>query len=180
MKHNYHDTIELNGYSFGIRYEHDDSSSEPWKECDGHGIVSEWTRRDKAAGERILCSDRSSYRYYDVAAALKLARNDQWGCKHSTGEYIDGKYVFSSGHKTKGELAACAVDSDFEYLRAWCNNQWSYVVVLVEWLDDTDVSTALGGVETYKNYHVTVAKELAEELLSQIEIESPDTVLSNN
>lgn len=73
------ETFELEGYSFKAQFERDDDIREPWNNHDGHGVVSDWTRRDKRPGEVLLVSDRASCRYYDVAASNQIAKNDGWG-----------------------------------------------------------------------------------------------------
>jgi hypothetical protein len=175
---NYDDIIELRGYRFGVRYSPDDDYREPWKEADGHGIVSDWTRRGKGPGERILCEDRQARRYYDVAGTLKIARRDGRGTAKGR---LPGE--------TLKAYRARAVDADFEYLRAWCADEWRYVSIMVDWLDpdvDDDVpdpsglSESVGGVETWKDYHETCARELVDELLSRIEVPEPVTVRGEN
>jgi len=176
------DTFEHRGYSFRVRFQHDDDMREPWKEHDGHGIVSEWTSRDKAPYERILVSDRSSCRYYDVQASTKLARKDGWGCSHST---HDGK-TFTSGHNTKRAAIACAVNEDFENLRAWCNDEWEWTIVSVTLLDENGRATSerecIGGIDSYRDgcYCTDTAYELANVILSRVEVEHPDVILSIN
>ena len=68
------DEFERGGRTFTFRTEYDDSREAPWEEEDGHGVVSEWTTRDKAPGERVLIADRSRKRYYDIAATMRIAR----------------------------------------------------------------------------------------------------------
>ena len=57
----------------------DDQNNPPWENEDGHGPVSDWTRRDKRPGEIELNSDHGSKRYYDFQEACKIARRDGWG-----------------------------------------------------------------------------------------------------
>lgn len=112
--------IELSGgYSVRVQVEYDNDMGPPWEEHDGHGPVSEWTTRDKAPGERVLCVDRSQKRYYDFAAAVKLARKDGWGA--------DGDAGMKPGAK-----AAHAANADYEFLRRWANDQWHWICVGVE------------------------------------------------
>lgn len=73
------DTFNHQGRTFEVRYHFDDAMGAPWDEADGHGPVSDWTRRDKRAGELILNTDRGSHRYYDFAEACRIARRDGWG-----------------------------------------------------------------------------------------------------
>lgn len=175
------DTFEHRGYSFRVRFEHDDCLGEPWKEHDGHGVISDWTTRDKEPGERVLATDRNHRRYYDVRETMKIARRDSWGCSHST--LVNG--VFNSGHATKGEAIACAVDEDFERMRGWCVDAWQWIYAVVTLLDedgdDTDVRESLGGLESDDDTYLSVAaRELADEIVSRIEVEHPDAFPSNN
>jgi len=104
-----------------IETHHDDTMSEPWKEHDGHGIVSEWVRRDKRAGELLLCSDRSSKLFYDYAGTIALAKKDGWGmCP----EHVETLTIKLGRTPTAKEITAASVMADFELLRAWCNNEW--------------------------------------------------------
>jgi hypothetical protein len=187
------DTFEYRGYTFKITIDRDDHMGEPWKEHDGHGTVSDWRRSDKigadkAPGERVLVSDRHSYRLYDFAAAVQTARKDGWGCKHSYA-YNVGRYVFVSGHKTAGELAACAAECDYERMRRWCNDGWYWCTVsvrLIEFDEDdqeveTDETESLSGIESDSGAYLgDVARELAGEIISRLEVDDPDVQRSEN
>jgi hypothetical protein len=156
-----------------VTFPPDQDHGAPWEEHDGHGIVSEWTTRDKAAGERVLCVDRHSRRYYDVAGTLKIARADSWGAPGGR----------RPGETRRAELAR-AVEADYEYLRGWCTDQWSYVGVVVTWVDsdgghDLGLTESLWGVESSEeSYLEEGARELADELLARIEVDEPDVVRS--
>lgn len=143
------DTFTQGGKQFRVTFPYDERTSEPWREFDCHGPVTDWTRRDKAPGELVLTSDRGSRRYYDFQEACKIART-VWGF-------------------TSREEAAQAARRDYERLRDWCANHWHFVIVSVELLDDDgdmiDRET-LGGVESdCGDYLETLAHELAGELL---------------
>lgn len=163
------DTIDVGDKSFLVEIERDESMGEPWKEHDGHGIITEWERRDKAPHERVLCEDHRSHRYYDVRESTELAKRDGWGCSHST--VTDGK--FHHGHKSKREAIACAVDQDFNRMRGWCNDEWSWVGVIVTMLDDdgkkTDVTDSLWGIESDSTDYIDqTAQEMAESLAKTV------------
>jgi hypothetical protein len=83
------DAVEVHGaYSVRVLVERDGDMGAPWKEDDGHGPVSDWrSMESKAPGERVLHQDRSQARFYDFAAAVKIAKRDGWGYK--------GQYDFS-------------------------------------------------------------------------------------
>lgn len=115
---------EYRGYRIEITAEWDDNMGEPWKEHDGHGIVSEWTTRDKAPGEWLLCQDHSSKRFYDYKGTLAVARLDGWGLSPDQLKVFGRKL----GRKpTRKEITAEAVKRDYEYLRAWCNDEWHWM-----------------------------------------------------
>lgn len=134
----------------------DDTSREPWSDECGHGPVSEWSTRDKRPGERVLSRDRNSFRYYDFAEAVAIARHDGW----DTAPY---------GQGTPGQRAERAAEADFQRLRAWCNDEWCYVGVAVTLLTragrDSDQWESFWGIESDDpDYHREVAEELADQL----------------
>ena len=153
--HLYDDQIFAHhGIRFRVQFPFDEFTSAPWEDCDGHGIVSEWTTRDKAPGERVLVTDRSSRRYYDVRATLAIARRDSWGVANPpTGA-------------SKRQIAALAVEHDYQYLRGWCNDEWHYCGVVVT-REDTGEDRSIWGIEdTEGAYLAETAYELADELIA--------------
>lgn len=142
-------TVELpDGRQARIDVIADESMGPPWEEHDGHGIVSEWTRRSKGPGELVLASDRGSFRYYDYAESVKIARRDGWGAEGRTAK----------------EKAANATMQDFERLRAWCADQWQWIGVTVEIGDARD---SLWGIESDSDYWREVAADLVNGLMGQ-------------
>lgn len=170
------DTITHAGLTFRVSIPHDEDHGAPWDECDGHGPVSDWRSDsysrypEKAPGERVLASDRGSYRYYDVAEATRIAKRDGWGL----GDADMAKLAARLGRApTRGEIAAAAVEWDFDFLRRWCDDQWHYVGVVVTLLDsagdETDESESLWGIESESTECIAeVAQELVEELADRI------------
>ena len=153
-------TVERDGFTLTATLHADPDHDAPWDNEDGHGPVSGWRRgRDKQPGERVLSSDRGSYRFYDFAEAVKLARRDGWGTPGDEG-------------LTPGAKAARAAEADFERLRAWCADDWYYVGVSVTVEREgvqlvSDYQCALWGVETdAPDYLGEVAEELAPEALN--------------
>lgn len=177
------DTFTVRGYTFRFTVHRDDDMGEPWKEYDGHGPVSDWTHRDKRPGEKVLIEDRGSKRFYDVQAAIRIAKRDQWGCPHGRHEHPNGPEapaVYIPGHPTRGEVANCAVAHDYQRLRAWCTDQWEWYYVKVRLVDTPEVET-LGGLESDDTeYLTTVAHELADAILTRVEVAHPDVQLSEN
>lgn len=154
------DIFEHNGNRFMFRTDYDDTGETPWDREDGHGIVSEWTRRAKKPGELVLCSDNGSRRYYDFQGTVALAKRDGWDAEPYGG--------------TKGEKAARAAMADFKRLRDWCNDRWSYVGVIVCMVDDDDdviedTEQSLWGIESdCDDYLEEVAHELADECAASL------------
>jgi hypothetical protein len=92
--------IEVFGKRFQVEIEQD-SSIIPWEHDDAHGPVSDWTTRDKRAGELVLVVDGRCRRYYDFETAMKIAKRDGWGCSEL------------KGNETAGEKAYASVMSDY-------------------------------------------------------------------
>jgi hypothetical protein len=172
------DTFEHKGREFTVTFPHEDCQETPWQWCDGHGVVSEQkyhpfghgTKPPKAPGARILYWDRGYYRTYDVAETTRVAKRDGWG----PGNEELAKLAQAVGRMpTRKEIVAAAVDQDFEYLRRWCNDEWSYVGVVVKFCDedgDELECESLWGVESDDNaYLETVAHELADEICARLD-----------
>lgn len=112
-------TETYKGHDITLTWFYDLDCEAPWDHDDGHGPVSDWTRRDKLPGERVLCEDHRSKRYYDFAAAVRLAKKDGWDAPpYKTG--------------TKGEQANRAAEADFKLLKRWCDNDWYWIGYKIE------------------------------------------------
>lgn len=149
------ETITRDGITLVVEYHSDEHSTTPWEECDGHGVVSEWTSRDKRPGERALCTDGSLRRYYDVQQSTAIARRDGWG-------------VHGQTFATKGQQAAAAVEADFTWLRRWCDGDWWWIGIVVRTEDDT-VSHSLWQIESDPTgYHAPVIDDLAAQCMQDI------------
>ena len=154
--------LEVDGRKFRATVERDDLCDAPWDACEGHGDVSDWTRRDKAPGEMILAESRGMKRFYDFAGAVKKARDEGWDAPpYKTG--------------TKGQRAERAALADFSFLKAWCEDDWHYVGVVVTPLcaccDSPDESRAesLWGIESGAGEYL---QEVAFDLARQVAPES--------
>lgn len=83
---------------------------------------------------------------------------------------ISAVYAAHRATMTKRQYAAAAAMADYDRLRQWCDNQWFYVGVVVESLDEEgDVidSASLWGIESdCEDYLEETAHDLAEELLA--------------
>ena len=75
---------------------------------------------------------------------------------------------------TPREYAARAARADYEYLRKWCNDEWSYVGVVVRRADACPCcgeTESLWGVESNAGDYL---REVAEELAEQLETEGTE------
>jgi hypothetical protein len=114
-------TGSFEGFTIKATVYCDDCSDPPWERDCGHGPVSDWTKRDKKPGERVLIEDRhGNKRFYDVQEAMKIALADGWGT--SSGQLPS---------ESKRQYAARAVEWDFHILKAWCDDEWYYCGVAV-------------------------------------------------
>lgn len=149
------DNIEVKGIKFNVSFDYDDIIEYPWDCCEGHGPVRRSSRphrdgqSDKRPGEVPMNSPgRNEYQfYYDWKEAIKIAKRDGWNTE-----------PFDAPNK-----AERAVKANFDYLCGFVNNDWQYVIVTVENVE-TGESESVGMVETYKDYHLEYAKEMAESM----------------
>lgn len=159
------DTFEHAGATYRVTLEHDDSHGAPWEECDGHGVVSGWERGycDTPRDCWVLVSDRGGKRFYNWRETLAIAKRDGWGLAPDA----LAKLAKQLGREPSArDIRKAAVRADFDYLSGWANDQWSYVGVIVELMDEdnepTGESESLWGVESYcSEYIAEVALELA-------------------
>lgn len=136
--------IEQHGERYRVEYEFDHDHGAPWETDEGHGVVSERTRRDKRPSERVLNTDGTRSRFYDIKASLEIAKRDDWG-----------SYGFQTTG-TKGQHYAEQVERDFEYLKAWCEDKWHYMGIIVTLLctcdkghdHETEYQASLWGIES--------------------------------
>jgi hypothetical protein len=139
----------------------DDQSDPPWKSFDHHGIVSDWRDLDsKRPGERILCTDRHKARFYDFAGTIEKAKRE-WVGSAEPGDTT-----------TPGERAVLAVEQDFKILKAWYNNEWDYVGVVLKILRpdafSKDNCGSLWGLErNYPGQDNSYLTEVANNLLAE-------------
>lgn len=163
--------FEHEGKQFRAYVEHDDNEDAPWEREDGHGIVSDWTRRDKKPGELVLCERRGSRRFYNFARTIIKARADGWGVIEPKVQALTRKL----GRKpTKGEIIERAVQLDFEFLRGWCRGEWCYIGVCVCVLDaegepvGNKYGAAIWGIESDADDYIReTARELTDDALRE-------------
>ena len=161
-------TCEEDGFTVTARIEHDSDTGPPWKEHDGHGVVSEWRpKNSKRPSERILNEDRGSCRFYDWAASIEIAKRDGWGAP-------------PYGEGTKGEQAERAVQRDFESMKAWGNDEWQWCCIVLSvskyGIEVEEYAACLCGIEMNhpgnengNDYLTDVANELLDEAILSAE-----------
>lgn len=133
------ETREHRGYKTTIKWFYDSDMGPPWKEEDGHGVVSDWTARDKAPGELVLSSDRGSHkRFYDFAATVEIAKRDGWGLGDEEKAELEKKFGRAP---TKNEIVTEAVWRNFKHLKDWCDNKWHWCGRTVE-VEDSEGNDA--------------------------------------
>ena len=157
------ETFEQDGYTFTVRFPRDEDHGEPWNDYDGHGVVSAWTTRSKAPGERVLTQTDPASGTDDVKATQAIALRDGWGLAGGPLE----------GESTRA-YAARAVDADFEFLRSWCADEWYYVGVIVTYgqrCDEAYATESVWGIESNADvYLAETARELAREIVPRLQL----------
>jgi hypothetical protein len=171
------------GSTLEARMEYDEDGMLPWENGDCHGVVSDWRRYErrngetyKAPGERVLCTDRGSARFYDVTATMEKQKT-VWGEPTPR----DGE--------TQKQANARVIDADFEFLRAFCEDRWSYYGVVLKHTTadgyEKDHVASLWGIEygdkCDDSYPTTVANDLLAEFdgdLSQCDHDSSEDCMN--
>ena len=153
-------SCEVDGFKVTARIVRDDSGDAPWDNDCMFGGVSKWTTRNKRPGERTLCEDRGSRRFYDFAGQVAHYRREGgWG-----GPEFEGM--------TPGQKAAASAERSFKVLRAWVQDEWWYVGVSLK-VSRNGVTLAkhaasLWGIEcNYPDSDNSYLTEVANELLSE-------------
>lgn len=112
------------GQTVTVSWYYDPHHGPPWKEHDGHGIVSEWRAgRSKAPGERVLANDRTLHQFYDVRGTIAKAAREGWGLSD---ENVAALAARLGRAPTAPEIVAESVELDFRYLKRWCDNDWHW------------------------------------------------------
>jgi hypothetical protein len=173
--------VEYAGLRFAVAVERDDDSTPPWENEDGHGAISDWQRRErttdghvKAPYERILCDDGRNYcssvRVYDMRESMRIAKREGWGL--GPDELAALAKRLGRAPKT-GDVLAESVERDYQRMRAWCNDEWFYVGVVVTLQDvdgnDTPETESIWGIESdSEDYLAEVAQELAQRIADRV------------
>jgi hypothetical protein len=160
-------TIEQDGHTFEVHSTHDDLGP-PWQaHHDGHGKVREMRTRHgrhvtKSPGESILHTEGYTTWLYDLADAMKTAKRDGWGLGPEDLSELTRKL---GREPNSGDIRTYAVRRDFEYLRGWIRNDWSWICLKVTLGEDI---AYLGGVESFGDHWRQCANEMANEIIAKI------------
>jgi len=151
--------FEHKGKTYNVEIGRDECQEAPWEggQCLA-GTVSKWETRDKNSCERILASDtRGGVKlFYDFQHAVRTLRAEG----------------------LSGEDADTSANREFEFLRGYATDEWTYVYVRVaEMREDEDgyeyegPFECLGGIESNSGEYLD---EVAHELIAEIEAEQRD------
>lgn len=150
------DTFIHNGILFTLTTEHDPDMGRPWEEHDGHGVIRVANREtSKRPGERVLYRDNWSTYLYDIPATLAKAKAEGWG---------DGD------GRTAKERIADAVERDYRRLKAWCDDEWHWMGVIVTLtIGQHTYRQSVWGIESDagNDYIMQTARDLADEVLAE-------------
>jgi hypothetical protein len=138
---------------------------------------------DKKAGEWKLSQGRFFRHFYDAKEAQKLALRDGWGISDAERAALAQKL---GRDPTKREIAAKAVQIDFELLRDWCEGRWYYLDQTVSlWkltydgekeIGQTCIGyNSLGSVESYGDYWKESLSEIANNLTANYDKERTES-----
>lgn len=95
----------------------DDELDYPWLdcECDGYGVVSDWTKRNKEPEERLLAHNMGLSLFYNVRDSMEKAHKEGWSLPD------DARNGLSSG-----QIIEQAVERDFEHCKKWAEGDLCY------------------------------------------------------
>ena len=150
--------LEVDGFTVYYMFENDRDYGPPWEDTDEDLVrkadksPGRWYgESDKKPHERPLNrADRNHYQfYYNWQRAMQKAKKEKW----NTPPY------------DAPNQAERAVQANFDYYKAYLANEWNYVTITVWLAEHPQYEHAVGGFETYKDYHKESVQELAEELV---------------
>lgn len=148
-------TFIHNGVLFTLTTERDLDMGRPWEEHDGHGVIRVVDRvASKRPGERVLYRDNWSAYLYDIPATLAKAKAEGWG---------DGD------ERTAKERIADAVERDYERMKAWVNDDWWWMGIIV---------TLKVGKHTYRQSVWGIESDVEDDYIMQTARELADAVLA--
>lgn len=153
-------TFTHKGHTFNVKHVTDPHHGPPWKEYDGHGVITEYlsdTQADSDPDMELFRElDHAGQWHYDWSASLAKAHTEQWSLAPEKAIGL-----------TPEQITEAAVEADYQFIRGWCVDEWYYIGVVVS-LDGTDIERSLWGIESNADdYLKEVARELADDVLTE-------------
>lgn len=151
--------LEVDGFTVMYEFRDDSDHGMPWEDNDEDLVRrAEHPHRyqygeggGKKPSERPLNEpDRNHYQYYyNWQRAMQKAKKEKWNTE-----------PFDAPNQ-----AERAVQANFDYYKAYLNQEWNYVTITVWLAEHPQYEHAVGGFETYKDYHEESVPEVAQELV---------------
>ena len=157
------------GVRFRLLLNDDDIGRKPWDD-DEHALVSLRFKRDKRPYEIVLSTGRDHNLFFNMRRATIVAFVELWGLSQSDRLKAAAWFRTKPDRLTRRQVAAYAAQAYFEFLRRWCRDEWRYIALVIERLDDEGeavaTSSGLWGIESDAiDYIREVAREQADELI---------------
>lgn len=134
-------TITIDGFDISLSVSPDTISREPWRECDGHGVIVEMVHQNQVPANAVILqnaiSENGLVTYYDIDKTREIAKRDEWGVPNSSG-------------MSPEQITEQAIQNDLKRIRGWFNDEWSYVMltVIVSFDDDVYDTESYCGIES--------------------------------
>ena len=172
--------IELRGYRLRVQIKHDDSQGEPWKECEGYGVIKRRrsNSREKHPWERFMGDNY----IYDMRATRAKAKKDGWGLDE---EALIALSARLGRVPTGKQMIAESIEKDYAFLLTWINDEWhwhGYIVTLLDADDEEmdDYSDSCWGFDfwlyddTKNRYFYEQITDAAEHIVQRAEKEAQE------
>lgn len=164
------------GRRFIVSIVEDDMNSTPWDDLSDDGESPVRTVRhkfDKRPGERLLYEDLDCVRLYDMQGMQRRVREEGWCLPPAEMAELEAHTAQAFNRApTKREIAAHAVERNYQRMRAWCLDQWRYVGVEVVDECDPGARAFLYGLESDETEYLdNITLELCAEADSRDDLE---------
>ncbi len=158
--------IEKCGFKFRVNIENDNDHCPPWEDDEGAGVVTDWVNRSKRPHELLLNANSRVKRFFDVKATTEKANEQGWGLTEEKRAELREKL---GKEPTRKQVIAKAVDLEYKHLKAYCDDDWYYVGVIVTQIftgkEKLDYANACWGFESKDEQGI---KECAEDFMNQV------------
>lgn len=121
------------GHRFTVHVVEDVTCEAPWHRVYARGAVREVSQSYRTSGKRpgereLPGADADWARYYDVQGMQRSALAESWGLPEAEMTQLQAHTAQASNRApTKREIAARAVEGDYQRMRAWCLGEWRYI-----------------------------------------------------